>query len=127
METSEITREIIGAAMRIHSALGPGLLESAYRVCLCRELELRGLRFQAEVAVPITYKGVVVDAGYRIDLIVEDTVIVELKASARTAPVHDAQLLSYLRLGGKPVGLIINFHVTGLRHGIKRMVNNFRG
>jgi GxxExxY protein len=96
-------------------------------VCLCRELELRGLRFQAEVALPITYKGVVVDAGYRIDLIVEDTVIVELKASARTAPVHDAQLLSYLRLGGKPVGLIINFHVTGLRHGIKRMVNNFRG
>jgi len=127
METNEITREIIGAAMRIHSTLGPGLLESAYRVCLCRELELRGLRFQAEVALNITYKGVVVDAGYRIDLIVEDTVIVELKASARTAPVHEAQLLSYLRLGDKPVGLIINFHVASLRHGIKRMVNNFRG
>ena len=127
METNEITREVIGAVMRIHSALGPGLLESAYRVCLCRELELRGLRFQSEVALPITYKGVVVDAGYRIDVLVEDMVIVELKASARTSPVHEAQLLSYLRLAGKPVGVIMNFHVAQLRHGIKRMVNNFRG
>lgn len=127
METNEVTREIIGAAMRIHSALGPGLLESAYRVCLCRELELSGLTYQAEVALPITYKGVVVDAGYRIDLIVEDAVIVELKASTRTTPVQESQLLSYLRLGEKPVGLLINFHVAHLRDGIKRMVNNFHG
>ena len=127
METNALTREIIGAAMRIHSALGPGLLESAYRVCLVRELELRGLQFRAEIALPVRYQGVIVDAGYRIDLLVEDTVIVELKASARTSPVHECQLLSYLRLAGKPVGLIINFHVEHLRDGIKRMVNNYRG
>jgi len=127
MVPNELTREIIGAAMHVHSALGPGLLESAYRACLCRELELRGLPYQSELTLPITYKGVVVDAGYRIDLLVEDTVIVELKALARTSPVHESQLLSHLRLGGKPIGLLINFHVVRLRHGIKRIVNNFRG
>ena len=125
MRTNELTREIIGAAMRIHTALGPGLLESAYRACLCRELDLRCLQHQVEIALPIIYQGVVIDAGYRIDLLVEDAVIVEIKAVARTAPVHEAQLLSYLRLSGKTVGLLINFHVPHLRHGIKRMVNNF--
>jgi len=126
MNANELTHEIIGAAMRIHTALGSGLLESAYRVCLCRELDLRRLRYQAEVALPITYQGVAVDAGYRIDLLVEDIVIVEIKAVARTTPVHESQLLSYLRLSGKTVGLLINFHVVHLRDGIKRMVNNFR-
>ena len=125
MQTNELTREIIGAAMRIHSALGPGLLESAYRVCLARELHFRCLKCQAEVALPVTYQGVVVDAGYRIDLLVEDTVIVEIKAASRTAPVHESQLLSYLRLSGKTVGLLINFHVPHLRDGIKRLVNNY--
>jgi len=127
MVPNELTREIIGAAMQVHSALGPGLLESAYRACLCRELELRGLTYQSELTLPITYKGVVADVGYRIDLLVEDTVIVELKALARTSPVHESQLLSHLRLGRKPIGLLINFHVVRLRHGIKRIVNNFRG
>jgi GxxExxY protein len=127
VDINALTHEIIGAAMRIHSALGPGLLESAYRVCLCRELELRGLTYQVEVALPVTYQGVATDAGYRIDLLVEDAVIVELKAVARTTPVHESQLLSHLRLSGKTVGLLINFHNVHLRHGIKRMVNNFHG
>jgi GxxExxY protein len=104
VDINALTHEIIGAAMRIHSALGPGLLESAYRVCLCRELELRGLTYQVEVALPVTYQGVATDAGYRIDLLVEDAVIVELKAVARTTPVHESQLLSHLRLSGKPWG-----------------------
>jgi GxxExxY protein len=127
VDINALTHEIIGAAMRIHSALGPGLLESAYRVCLCRELELRGLTYQVEVALRVTYQGVATDAGYRIDLLVEDAVIVELKAVARTTPVHESQLLSHLRLSGKTVGLLINFHNVHLRHGIKRMVNNFHG
>jgi GxxExxY protein len=127
MDINALTREIIGAAMRIHSVLGPGLLESAYRACLCRELELRGITYQVEVALPVTYQGVATDAGYRIDLLVEDTVIVELKAVAKTTAVHESQLLSHLRLSGKTVGLLINFHNVRLRHGIKRMVNNFRG
>jgi GxxExxY protein len=127
VDINALTHEIIGAAMRIHSALGPGLLESASRVCLCRELELRGLTYQVEVALPVTYQGVATDAGYRIDLLVEDAVIVELKAVARTTPVHESQLLSHLRLSGKTVGLLINFHNVHLRHGIKRMVNNFHG
>ena len=126
METNVITREIIGAAIRIHSIMGPGLLESAYRACLRRELELRGLRYQSELALPIVYLGAVVDAAYRIDFLVEDTVIVELKAVSRTKPLHSAQLLSHLRIGDKHVGLLINFHVVRLRHGIKRIVNNFR-
>jgi GxxExxY protein len=127
VDINALTHEIIGAAMRIHSALGPGLLESAYRVCLCRELELRGLTYQVEVALRVTYQGVATDASYRIDLLVEDAVIVELKAVARTTPVHESQLLSHLRLSGKTVGLLINFHNVHLRHGIKRMVNNFHG
>ena len=127
VEANEITHEIIGAAMRIHSALGPGLLESAYRTCLCRELKLNNLRFKTEVTLPITYLGETTEVGYRIDLIVEETVIVEIKAVSRVGPVHESQLLSYLRLSGLPVGLLINFHVRQLRHGITRMVNNFRG
>ena len=125
METNELTREVIGAAMRVHSSLGPGLLESAYRVCLCHELTLRGIGHEAEVLLPITYKGRTVDAGYRADVVVENLVIVELKAVARTTPVHEAQLLSYLRLSGRPVGLLIHFHVKHLRHGLKRVVNGF--
>lgn len=127
VEPNEITRDVIGAAMRVHTALGAGLLESAYRTCLCRELDLRRLRYQAEVALPITYEGVDIDAGYRIDLLVEDVVVVEIKAVARTNPVHESQLLSYLRLSGRTVGLLINFHVLHLRDGIQRMVNNFHG
>jgi GxxExxY protein len=125
MDANGITHEVIGAAIRIHSALGPGLLESAYRACLRRELVLRKFRFQAEVALPITYLGETTDVGYRIDLLVEDIVVVEVKAITRILPLHESQLLSYLRLSGRPVGLLINFHVRQLRHGITRMVNNF--
>ena len=124
METNEITRQIIAAAMRIHSILGPGLLESAYRACMCHELHLRGLRYQSELPVPVHYLGFVVEVGYRLDLLV-DLVVVELKAVSKTTPVHEAQLLSYLKMGHQSVGLLINFHVSHLRHGIKRMVNNF--
>jgi len=113
--------------MSVHSSLGPGLLESAYRVCLCHELALRGIAHKEEVLLPITYKGLTVDVGYRVDVVVENLVIVELKAVARTTPVHEAQLLSYLRMSGRPVGLLINFHVKHLRHGLKRMVNRFHG
>lgn len=113
--------------MRIHSALGPGLLESAYRTCLCRELNLKNLRYKSEVTLPITYLGQTTEVGYRIDLIVEEVVIVEIKAVSKVASVHASQLLSYLRLSGLPVGLPINFHVRQLRNGITRMVNNFRG
>lgn len=126
MEPDEITREIIGAAMRVHSALGPGLLESAYRACLCRELELKGLKYQVELALPMTYQGLVIEVGYRVDLLVEDVVIVETKAVSKVPPVYESQLLSYLRLSGRPVGLLINFHVRQLRHGITRMVNGYR-
>jgi GxxExxY protein len=127
METNALTHEIIGAAMRVHSSLGSGCLESTYHACLCTELGIQKLRFRSEVALPVTYRGVVVDAGYRIDLLVEDSVIVELKASVATSPVWESQLLSYLRLSGKSVGLLINFHVQHLRDGITRMVNNYRG
>ena len=127
METNEITHEVIGAAMDVHSVLGPGLLERAYRACLRHELELRGVAHLEEVDVPVTYKGLIVDIGYRVDLIVEDKVIVELKAVSQLLPVHESQLLSYLRMSKRPVGLLINFHVRHLRDGIKRMVNGFRG
>jgi GxxExxY protein len=124
---NELTREIIGASIRVHSALGPGLLESAYRACLRRELELSGMGCQTELALPITYRGLTIQTGYRIDLLVEDVVIVETKAVAKMSEIHDAQLLSYLRLSRRTVGLLINFHVRHLRHGIKRMVNNYKG
>lgn len=127
MDTNDLTREVIGAAMSVHSSLGPGLLESAYRVCLCHELGLRGIAHAAEVALPITYRGCTVNAGYRVDIVVDNRVIVEVKAVARTTAVHEAQLLSYLRMSGRPVGLLINFHVTHLRHGLTRMVNRFPG
>lgn len=123
MENDDITREVIGCAIRVHATLGPGLLESAYRACLHQELLLHGLRVEVEVPLPVAYRGRQVDVGYRIDFLVEDRVLVELKALAKTTPVHEAQLLSYLRLGGYPVGLLINFHVLLLREGIRRMVN----
>lgn len=127
MDTNAITREVIGAAMRVHTALGPGLLESAYRACLCRELELLGLRFQTEVPVPLIYRGLKIPTAYRMDVLVEDVVIVETKALSKMTEKDEAQLLSHLRLGRRTVGLLINFHVRHLRHGIKRMVNHYKG
>ena len=119
----ELTEKIIGAAIEVHRALGPGLLESAYEECLCRELDLRGLKFQRQVPLPVEYKGVKLDCGYRLDLIVEDEVILELKCIERVLSVHEAQLLTYLKLTGKRVGLIVNFNVATLvRGGIVRKV-----
>jgi GxxExxY protein len=122
VERNEITGAIVDAAMKVHSALGPGLLESAYAACLRHELIKRGLRVTSEVPVPVVYDGVRLEAGYKLDLLVEDTVIVELKAIEALAPIHQAQLISYLKLAGKPVGLLINFHSLHLKDGIKRFV-----
>lgn len=118
---NEITGTIIGAAMAVHTALGPGLLESAYEACMIYELESRGLRVRSQVEVPVIYREVQVDCAFRIDLLVEDIVVVELKAIQELADVHVAQLLSYLKISGKPVGLLINFHELHLRDGIKRL------
>ena len=123
MSINEVSRQIVDAAMRVHSQLGPGLLESAYQACLQYELQKRGMSVVAQVALPVAYDGIKVDAGYRIDLIVEGQVIVELKAIDAIHPIHKAQLLSYLRLSGKKLGLLINFHVLHLKDGITRMVN----
>ena len=123
MEYENVTGQIIRAAIRVHSALGPGLLESAYRACLSYELAKSDVRVEAEMALPVSYDGVDLDVGYRIDLLVEDTVIVELKVVSKLLPVHQAQLLSYLRLSNRPVGLLINFHEWRLTDGIKRFVN----
>ncbi len=114
---------IIGAAIEVHKALGPGLLESAYETCLCHELKLRSVAYARQLELPVTYKGVTMDCGYRLDIIVEQLVIVELKAVSALEPIHDAQLLTYLRLRQLWLGLLINFNVPVLKHGIKRLVN----
>jgi GxxExxY protein len=108
----DLTEQIIGAVVEVHRALGPGLLESAYEECLCRELAIRGLQFQRQVPLPVEYKGVKLDCGYRLDLIVQDQVVLELKCVEHVLSVHEAQLLTYLKLTGKRVGLIINFDVA---------------
>jgi len=118
------TGQVVDGAIRVHSALGPGLLESAYEACLAHELRKRGLGVRTQVPLPIVYDGVRIDLGYRIDLLVDDAVVVELKAVTRLHPIHEAQLLSYLKLSGHRVGLLINFHSLHLRDGIRRMVNN---
>jgi len=120
-----ITRRIIGAAIEVHNGLGPGLLESAYETCLAFELRQLGFKVEQQLPLPVVYKDVKLDCGYRLDLVVEDSVILEIKAVHELAPIHDAQLLSYLRLSGKRVGLIINFHVRVLKDGLKRVVNEF--
>ncbi len=122
MNNNEISGAVVDSAMKVHTALGPGLLESAYAICLTHELVKRGLTVRTEVPLPVVYDTVKLDAGYRLDLLVEDIVIVELKAVAALAPIHKAQLLSYLKLSGKPIGLLINFHSLHLKDGIKRFV-----
>ena len=116
------TSDILAAAYKVHTRLGPGLLESAYKACLIRELTVAGIKFEAEKLLPVHYDGIRVELGYRIDLIVDDAVIVEIKAIEGILPVHEAQLLSYLRLSGKRVGLLINFNVRSLRQGIRRRI-----
>ena len=118
-----LTEQIIGAAVEVHRELGPGLLESAYEECMCHELHLRGLNFQRQVPLPVNYKNVNLDCGYRVDLIVEDSVVLELKCVEHILAVHEAQLLTYLKLTGKRVGLILNFFTSTLtRGGITRNV-----
>ena len=123
---NSITDSIISAAIAVHRELGPGLLESAYESCLVYELLQQGLTVERQKALPVNYRGVKVDCGYRIDLLVEDTVIVELKAVDRLEPIREAQLLSYLKLSGYQIGLLINFNVRMLKQGIKRLVNNLK-
>jgi GxxExxY protein len=123
MNINEVSGEVVDAAIKVHSALGPGLLESAYEACLLYELSKRGLRAQRQVELPVVYQGVRIDAGYRIDLLVEDLVVVEIKSVAELSPLHQAQLLTYLKLSGKHVGLLINFNVVRLKDGVKRMVH----
>ena len=123
MTENEIGDTLIGAAIKVHSAVGPGLLESAYQACLLYELEKRRIRARKQVLLPLRYEDLTLDTGYRIDLLIEDLVVVELKAIETVLPVHRAQLLSYLRLGGFRLGYLLNFHVAHMRDGITRIVN----
>ena len=123
---NELTERVIGACIEIHRALGPGLLESAYEECLCYELSQAAIKFERQKPLPVHYKGVKLDCGYRLDLVVEEKVIVELKAVENLMPIHEAQLLTYLKLSGLTLGLLINFNVAMLKQGIKRIVNNFQ-
>ncbi|HWX55088.1 MAG TPA: GxxExxY protein [Verrucomicrobiae bacterium] len=120
---NKISAVVLDAAIAVHNALGPGLLEKAYEACLAFELTSRGLAVQTQVPLPITYRGVLLDVAYRIDLLVEDLVVIELKAVDKLAPLHEAQLISYLKLSNKKLGLLINFHVVRLKDGYKRIVN----
>jgi GxxExxY protein len=122
MEMNQLTEEVIGACIEVHRHLGPGLLESAYRQCLCHELELRGILFQPEVQLPVRYKGKELECGYRVDLLVDNRLVLELKCLDAIHPIQKAQLLTYLKLGGWQVGLLINFNVKALKDGITRMV-----
>lgn len=123
MELNEISECIIGCAIKVHRALGPGLLESTYEVCLMHELVKTGLAVHSQLPLPVHYDGLKLEAGYKIDLLVENSVIVELKAVESLHPIHEAQLLSYLKLSGKKLGLLINFNVKMLKNGVKRLVN----
>lgn len=122
MRPNEVTSAIIGAAIEVHRLLGPGLLESTYQQCLCRELRLRGIPFESEKPVPVHYKDMILESGYRVDLLVAGLVVVEIKAVEQILPVHEAQLLTYMKLGGWKLGLLINFNVALLKHGIRRRI-----
>ena len=124
MDRNAISGQIVDAAMKVHSALGCGLLESVYETCLAHELASRGLEVKKQVAMPIRYEGVVLDSGYRMDLLVGDAVVVEIKAVERMLPLYRAQLLTYLKLGGYELGLLLNFNTVHLRQGINRVVNS---
>ena len=124
MDIEEIGRRVIGSAIRVHSVLGPGLLESVYQQCLVHELRKAGLKVDCEVLVPVCYDGIVIEAGYRLDLLVEDAVIVENKTVEKVLPIHEAQLLTYLKLKDCKLGYLINWNVNLVKDGIKRMVNN---
>ncbi len=122
LEEKELTHEIVGAAIEVHRAVGPGLLESAYEECVCYELKIRGLGYKRQIDLPLTYKGIRLECGYRLDVVVEDRVLLELKCVEKLLPIHEAQLLTYLRLSGIKVGLLMNFNVPVMRDGILRRV-----
>jgi GxxExxY protein len=124
-ELNSITEKIIGCAISVHKGIGPGLLESAYEECLCYELSQAGLNFKRQVPLPVIYKDVKLDCGYRLDIIVENEIIIEVKAVQAIIPIHEAQLLSYLRMLDNRLGLILNFHSAVLKNGIRRVANNF--
>lgn len=126
-DAEEVAAVIVDAAIKVHRALGPGLLESAYQHCLAHELRKRGLKVETEVILPIVYEGLKIDAGYRIDVLVEDRIVVENKVVDQLAPVHAAQLLTYLKLHGCRIGFLLNWNVTLMKNGIKRMVNDPKG
>ena len=125
MNMNQLSSKIIGAAIEVHKTLGPGLLESAYEECLCHELGMQGLLFEKQKPLSIDYKGKKLDCGYRLDIIVEEAVIIELKSCEKIEPIHKAQLLTYLKLSGLNLGLILNFNVSLMRDGIVRIVNEF--
>ena len=122
MDLNKITEQVIGAAIEVHKSLGPGLLESAYEECLCHELTLRKMPFERQKPLPVEYKGTRLDCGYRLDLLVENAVVIEIKAIESIEPIHEAQLLTYLKLGGWKLGLLINFNVSVLKDGIRRRI-----
>lgn len=124
MEIEKIASEIVDAAIKVHKALGPGLLESAYQQCLIYELKKRGLKVDSEVAMPVTYDGMKIDAGYRMDIVVDGSIVIENKTVEKLLPIHQAQLLTYLKLGGYRLGFLFNWNVTIMKDGIKRIVNN---
>ena len=124
-DLNEVTRGVIAVAMEVHRHLGPGLLESAYQECVCYELSRMGLTFTREVHLPLSYKGLQLDCSYRVDLLVEDAVVVELKSIDQILRIHSAQLLTYLKASHKQIGLLINFNVLVLKDGIKRIVNDY--
>ena len=123
MDINELSSKIIGAAIEVHKALGPGLLESAYEECLCYEFGLRDFSFERQRPLPVVYKGIKLDCGYRLDVVVEKTIILELKSCEKIEPIHKAQLLTYLKLSGLKLGLLLNFNVALMRDGIVRIVN----
>jgi GxxExxY protein len=124
---NELTERIIGAAIEVHRNLGPGLLESTYEECLCYELSNRGIPFERQKNLPVEYKNLHLDCGYRLDILVSQLVVVEIKAVDALIPIHHAQVLTYLKLGGWKVGLLLNFNVTRMTSGIKRLVLDFKG
>jgi GxxExxY protein len=127
LEANDITERVIGAAIEVHRHLGPGLLESAYEECLCYELSRSRLNFERQVPLPVEYKGLRLDCAYRLDLLIEGAVVLELKAIEEVLPIHKAQVLTYLRAAQKQVGLLINFNVEVLKNGISRIVNDYLG
>ena len=123
MNINNLSRSIIGAAIEVHKTLGPGLLESAYEECICHELNIGGLSLERQKPLAVRYKGINLDCGYRLDVVVEDAIILELKSCEKIDPIHKAQLLTYLKLSGFKLGLLLNFNVTLMREGIMRIVN----